>query len=88
MNRLGLLPALLPQWLYWGVFCSAALQSQLLSAGHRECMEILLAHEVDIDQEDLQHGTPLYVACTYQRTDCVKKLLELGIPRKGAKGQP
>jgi len=43
-------------------------------------MEILLAHEVDIDQEDLQHGTPLYVACTYQRTDCVKKLLELGTP--------
>lgn len=47
--------------------------------GHRECMEVLLAHKVDIDQEDLQHGTPLYVACTYQRTDCVKKLLELGM---------
>lgn len=42
-------------------------------------MEVLLAHKVDIDQEDLQHGTPLYVACTYQRTDCVKKLLELGM---------
>lgn len=57
----------------------------LLSTGHRECMEILLAHEVDIDQEDLQHGTPLYVACMYQRTDCVKKLLELGTPGKGAR---
>ncbi|XP_072708936.1 ankyrin repeat and SOCS box protein 11 isoform X2 [Ciconia boyciana] len=51
---------------------------EAVKRGHRECMEILLAHEVDIDQEDLQHGTPLYVACTYQRTDCVKKLLELG----------
>lgn len=50
-------------------------------------MEILLAHEVDIDQEDLQHGTPLYVACTYQRTDCVRKLLELGTPGKGAGGE-
>ncbi|XP_008947150.1 PREDICTED: ankyrin repeat and SOCS box protein 11 isoform X2 [Merops nubicus] len=51
---------------------------EAVKRGHRECMEILLAHEVDIDQEDLQHGTPLYVACTYQRIDCVKKLLELG----------
>ncbi|XP_010579832.1 PREDICTED: ankyrin repeat and SOCS box protein 11 isoform X2 [Haliaeetus leucocephalus] len=51
---------------------------EAVKRGHRECMEILLAHEVDIDQEDLQHGTPLYVACTYQRTDCVRKLLELG----------
>ncbi|XP_035398109.1 ankyrin repeat and SOCS box protein 11 isoform X2 [Cygnus atratus] len=51
---------------------------EAVKRGHRECMEVLLAHEVDIDQEDLQHGTPLYVACTYQRTDCVKKLLELG----------
>ncbi|XP_066837759.1 ankyrin repeat and SOCS box protein 11 isoform X3 [Anser cygnoides] len=51
---------------------------EAVKRGHRECMEVLLAHKVDIDQEDLQHGTPLYVACTYQRTDCVKKLLELG----------
>uniref|UniRef100_A0A8C4PCG6 Ankyrin repeat and SOCS box containing 11 n=1 Tax=Dromaius novaehollandiae TaxID=8790 RepID=A0A8C4PCG6_DRONO len=51
---------------------------EAVKRGHRECMEILLAHEVDIDQEDLQHGTLLYVACIYQRTDCVKKLLELG----------
>ncbi|XP_056184931.1 ankyrin repeat and SOCS box protein 11 isoform X2 [Falco biarmicus] len=51
---------------------------EVVKRGHRECMEILLAHEVDIDQEDPQHGTPLYVACMYQRTDCVKKLLELG----------
>lgn len=47
-------------------------------------MEILLAHGVDIDQEDLQYGTLLYVACMYQRTDCVKKLLELGTSREGA----
>uniref|UniRef100_A0A8C6N7T9 Uncharacterized protein n=1 Tax=Melopsittacus undulatus TaxID=13146 RepID=A0A8C6N7T9_MELUD len=60
------------------LLCSTSVRAPLFSTGHRECMEILLAHEVDIDQEDLQHGTPLYVACTYQRTDCVKKLLELG----------
>ncbi|XP_077002868.1 ankyrin repeat and SOCS box protein 11 isoform X5 [Tamandua tetradactyla] len=48
--------------------------------GHRECMEILLASNVNIDQEVPQLGTPLYVACTYQRVDCVKKLLELGPP--------
>lgn len=41
-------------------------------------MEILLANNVNIDQEVPQLGTPLYVACTHQRVDCVKKLLELG----------
>ncbi|XP_050819941.1 ankyrin repeat and SOCS box protein 11-like isoform X4 [Gopherus flavomarginatus] len=51
---------------------------EAVKRGHRECMEILVANDVDIDQEDSQHGTPLYVACMYQRTDCVKKLLELG----------
>uniref|UniRef100_A0A8C3SGV3 Ankyrin repeat and SOCS box containing 11 n=1 Tax=Chelydra serpentina TaxID=8475 RepID=A0A8C3SGV3_CHESE len=51
---------------------------EAVKRGHRECMEILVANDVDIDHEDSQHGTPLYVACMYQRTDCVKKLLELG----------
>ncbi|XP_031451927.1 ankyrin repeat and SOCS box protein 11 isoform X1 [Phasianus colchicus] len=51
---------------------------EAVKRGHRECMEVLLAHGVDIDQEDLHYGTLLYVACMYQRTDCVKKLLELG----------
>ncbi|KAL9865934.1 ankyrin repeat and SOCS box protein 11 isoform 1-T1 [Geothlypis trichas] len=51
---------------------------EAVKRGHRECMETLLAHEVDIDQEDPQHGSLLYMACTYQRTECVKKLLELG----------
>ncbi|XP_019379514.1 PREDICTED: ankyrin repeat and SOCS box protein 11 isoform X2 [Gavialis gangeticus] len=51
---------------------------EAVKRGHRECMEILLANDVDIDQDDSQHGTPLYMACTYQRIDCVKKLLELG----------
>lgn len=41
-------------------------------------MEILLANNVNIDQEVPQLGTPLYVACTHKRVDCVKKLLELG----------
>ncbi|XP_044526295.1 ankyrin repeat and SOCS box protein 11 isoform X2 [Gracilinanus agilis] len=51
---------------------------EAVKRGHRECMEILLANNVNIDQEAPQHGTPLYVACNYQRMDCVKKLLELG----------
>uniref|UniRef100_A0A8C4KJ73 Ankyrin repeat and SOCS box protein 11 n=1 Tax=Dromaius novaehollandiae TaxID=8790 RepID=A0A8C4KJ73_DRONO len=62
----------------WSELIPTSLMALLHHTGHRECMEILLAHEVDIDQEDLQHGTLLYVACIYQRTDCVKKLLELG----------
>lgn len=51
---------------------------EAVKRGHRECMEILLANNVNIDQEVPQLGTPLYVACTHQRVDCVKKLLELG----------
>ncbi|XP_006256920.3 ankyrin repeat and SOCS box protein 11 isoform X1 [Rattus norvegicus] len=51
---------------------------EAVKRGHRECMEILLANNVNIEQEIPQLGTPLYVACTYQRVDCVKKLLELG----------
>ncbi|XP_052530078.1 ankyrin repeat and SOCS box protein 11 isoform X2 [Tympanuchus pallidicinctus] len=51
---------------------------EAVKRGHRECMEVLLAHGVDIDEEDVHYGTLLYVACMYQRTDCVKKLLELG----------
>ncbi|XP_053163932.1 ankyrin repeat and SOCS box protein 11 isoform X2 [Hemicordylus capensis] len=51
---------------------------EAVKRGHRECMEILLANNVDVDQEDPQLGTPLYVACMNQRRDCVKKLLELG----------
>ncbi|KAM5196934.1 ankyrin repeat and SOCS box protein 11 isoform 4-T4 [Hipposideros larvatus] len=51
---------------------------EAVKRGHRECMEVLLANNVNIDQEVPQLGTPLYVACTHQRVDCVKKLLELG----------
>ncbi|XP_007439900.1 ankyrin repeat and SOCS box protein 11 [Python bivittatus] len=51
---------------------------EAVKRGHRECMEILLANNVDMDQDDPKFGTPLYVACVHQRTDCVKKLLELG----------
>ncbi|KAI4545686.1 hypothetical protein MG293_005952 [Ovis ammon polii] len=53
---------------------------EAVKRGNRECMEILLANNVNIDQEVPHLGTPLYVACTYQRLDCVKKLLELGPP--------
>lgn len=41
-------------------------------------MEILIANNVDVDQEHPQLGTPLYVACMNQKTDCARKLLELG----------
>uniref|UniRef100_A0ABM5FYH3 Ankyrin repeat and SOCS box protein 11 n=1 Tax=Pogona vitticeps TaxID=103695 RepID=A0ABM5FYH3_9SAUR len=57
---------------------SASPIHEAVKRGHRECMEILLANGVDMDLEHPEHGTPLYVACTYQRKDCVKKLLELG----------
>ncbi|XP_053562047.1 ankyrin repeat and SOCS box protein 11 [Bombina bombina] len=45
--------------------------------GHRECAEILIAYGLDINNEIQNLGTPLYVACVHQRTDCVRKLLEL-----------
>ncbi|KAJ6667558.1 hypothetical protein lerEdw1_016679 [Lerista edwardsae] len=51
---------------------------EAVKRGHRECMEILIANNVDVDQEHPQFGTPLYVACGNQKIDCVKKLLELG----------
>ncbi|XP_036401701.1 ankyrin repeat and SOCS box protein 11 [Megalops cyprinoides] len=46
--------------------------------GHRECMEILIAHGANIDLEISQLGTPLYAACVGQRPDCVEKLLQIG----------
>ncbi|XP_059106902.1 ankyrin repeat and SOCS box protein 11 isoform X4 [Peromyscus eremicus] len=51
---------------------------EAVKRGHRECLEILLANNANIEQEIPQLGTPLYVACTYEKVDCVKKLLELG----------
>ncbi|XP_042536443.1 ankyrin repeat and SOCS box protein 11 isoform X1 [Dipodomys merriami] len=51
---------------------------EAVKRGHIECMEILLANNVNIDQELPHIGTPLYVACTYEKEDCLKKLLELG----------
>ncbi|XP_006009506.1 ankyrin repeat and SOCS box protein 11 isoform X2 [Latimeria chalumnae] len=51
---------------------------ETVKRGHRECMETLLANGVNIDQEVPHFGTPLYVACMFQRIDCAKKLLELG----------
>ncbi|XP_041437565.1 ankyrin repeat and SOCS box protein 11 isoform X3 [Xenopus laevis] len=51
---------------------------EAVKRGHRECAEILIAHGADVDKELLNCGSPLYVACTNQRTGCVKKLLELG----------
>ncbi|KAL6033454.1 hypothetical protein STEG23_020269, partial [Scotinomys teguina] len=51
---------------------------EAVKRGHRECMEILLANNANIEQEIPQLGTPLYVACNYEKVDCVKKLLELG----------
>ncbi|XP_066106781.1 ankyrin repeat and SOCS box protein 11-like [Saccopteryx bilineata] len=51
---------------------------EAVKRGHQEGMEILLANNVNIDQEVPQLGIPLYVACTHQRVDCVKTLLELG----------
>ncbi|KAM9321275.1 ankyrin repeat and SOCS box protein 11 [Gastrophryne carolinensis] len=46
--------------------------------GHRECAEMLVAYGADIDKEVQNSGTPLYLACAHQKTDCVRKLLELG----------
>ncbi|KAJ8397987.1 hypothetical protein AAFF_G00433340 [Aldrovandia affinis] len=50
--------------------------------GHRECMEMLLAHGLNIDLEIPRQGTPLYAACVSQRTDIVERLLQLGAVKK------
>ncbi|KAM3933321.1 ankyrin repeat and SOCS box protein 11 [Leptodactylus fuscus] len=46
--------------------------------GHRECAEMLIAYGADIEKELQNRGTPLYLACAHQKTDCVRRLLELG----------
>uniref|UniRef100_A0A8C5P847 Ankyrin repeat and SOCS box protein 11 n=1 Tax=Leptobrachium leishanense TaxID=445787 RepID=A0A8C5P847_9ANUR len=46
--------------------------------GHRKCAEILIVYGLDINKEVRNLGTPLFLACVHQRTDCVRKLLELG----------
>ncbi|XP_072287503.1 ankyrin repeat and SOCS box protein 11 [Pyxicephalus adspersus] len=46
--------------------------------GYRECAEMLISFGADIDKELQNRGTPLYLACTHHKADCVRKLLELG----------
>ncbi|XP_077336355.1 ankyrin repeat and SOCS box protein 11 isoform X2 [Lithobates pipiens] len=49
--------------------------------GHRECAEMLISYGADIDKELQNSGTPLYLACAYQKADCARKLLELDVNR-------
>ncbi|KAG9486102.1 hypothetical protein GDO78_008923 [Eleutherodactylus coqui] len=46
--------------------------------GHRECAEMLITYGADIEKELQNRGTPLYLACAHQKTECVRRLLELG----------
>ncbi|KAM9668031.1 ankyrin repeat and SOCS box protein 9 isoform 5-T6 [Dama dama] len=46
--------------------------------GHVECIESLVAHGADIDQNICHLGTPLYLACENLQVACARKLLESG----------
>jgi len=43
-----------------------------------QCIESLVAHGGDIDQNIHHLGTPLYMACENLQVACAKKLLESG----------
>ncbi|XP_065771453.1 ankyrin repeat and SOCS box protein 9 isoform X1 [Muntiacus reevesi] len=47
--------------------------------GHMECIESLVAHGADIDQNISHLGTPLYLACENLQVACARKLLESGV---------
>ncbi|XP_055420544.1 ankyrin repeat and SOCS box protein 9 isoform X1 [Bubalus kerabau] len=47
--------------------------------GHMQCIESLVAHGGDIDQNIHHLGTPLYMACENLQVACAKKLLESGV---------
>ncbi|KAM6986456.1 ankyrin repeat and SOCS box protein 11 [Aplochiton taeniatus] len=54
--------------------------------GHRECLEVLMAHGADFDRELPGVGTPLFSACLAQASDCVQRLLHSGADvRKGCR---
>ncbi|XP_072555140.1 ankyrin repeat and SOCS box protein 11 isoform X9 [Paramormyrops kingsleyae] len=55
--------------------------------GHWECMEILIAHGVDLDLEIPKLGTPLYISCVSQKVHCVERLLQLGADACRGRGQ-
>ncbi|XP_068818698.1 ankyrin repeat and SOCS box protein 9 [Capricornis sumatraensis] len=47
--------------------------------GHVQCIESLVAHGGNIDQNIHHLGTPLYMACENLQVACAKKLLESGV---------
>lgn len=49
-----------------------------VSAGHHECLQILISWGIDVDQDIPHLGTPLYVACMSQQFHCIRKLLYAG----------
>lgn len=46
--------------------------------GHAEVVELLLAHEADVEAKDISGNTPLHVAAQSQQTKIVQKLLDTG----------
>lgn len=46
--------------------------------GHTEVVELLLAHEADVEAKDASGNTPLHVAAQSQQTKIVQKLLDTG----------
>ncbi|XP_048186807.1 ankyrin repeat and SOCS box protein 5 isoform X3 [Perognathus longimembris pacificus] len=58
--------------------CFPSPTHEAASKGHHECLDILIAWGIDVDQDIPHLGTPLYVACMAQQFHCVWKLLYAG----------
>nr|XP_048311727.1 ankyrin repeat and SOCS box protein 5 isoform X2 [Myodes glareolus] len=58
--------------------CLPSPTHEAASKGHHECLDVLIAWGIDVDQHIHHLGTPLYVACMSQQYHCVWKLLYAG----------
>ncbi|XP_034376305.1 ankyrin repeat and SOCS box protein 5 isoform X2 [Arvicanthis niloticus] len=58
--------------------CFPSPTHEAASKGHHECLDILIAWGIDVDQDIPHLGTPLYVACMSQQFHCIWKLLYAG----------
>uniref|UniRef100_A0A8C1PQC8 Ankyrin repeat and SOCS box protein 12 n=1 Tax=Cyprinus carpio TaxID=7962 RepID=A0A8C1PQC8_CYPCA len=54
------------------------------SQGHLRCLELLLAHEAEVDSLDVKAQTPLFTAVAGRHLDCVIALLRAGADPNGS----
>ncbi|MGH0176008.1 UNVERIFIED_CONTAM: hypothetical protein FKN15_071711 [Acipenser sinensis] len=54
------------------------------SRGHLRCLEVLLAHDAEVDSLDVKAQTPLFTAVSGKHLDCVHALLQAGANPNGS----